>query len=88
MCDCSLVGDCVGIDASLRAQVWAKYATTAKLLAKEGESEGVPLGKYLCSTIVENAPMMADLLGVVPVVWLNTYVVLLALLWWKRFVSV
>jgi hypothetical protein len=48
-------------------QVWEKYTATANLLRKEGmDSDGVPAGKLLCSTIAENEGMMRELLGVEP----------------------
>eukprot|EP00744_Colponema_vietnamica_P025989 GILI01038418.1.p2 GENE.GILI01038418.1~~GILI01038418.1.p2 ORF type:complete len:184 (-),score=47.97 GILI01038418.1:33-584(-) len=40
-------------------EVWEKYAAACRLLLAEG-------GKILCSTIAENADMMAELLGVAP----------------------
>ena len=39
--------------------VWRKYATTAKLLLAPG-------GRVLASTVAENAPLMAELLGAKP----------------------
>jgi len=39
----------------ITSDVWQNYATTAKLLLKEG-------GKVICTTIAENAGIMRDLL--------------------------
>jgi hypothetical protein len=39
--------------------VWEQYAITAKALLAPG-------GRLLCTTIAENAPMMAEILGVAP----------------------
>ena len=44
-------------------EVWEKYTTTAKALLKPG-------GKVLASTIQENAPLMKELLGVTPQVFM------------------
>ena len=45
--------------------VWRKYAETAKLLLRPGNDEnGVPLGKVVCTTILENAALLEDILGV------------------------
>lgn len=38
----------------ITSDVWQKYATTAKLLLKEG-------GKVICTTIAENEAIMQDL---------------------------
>ena len=55
------VFDLVVIDPPfITREVWEKYAISARLLARPGDS------KYLCSTIAENAEMMAEILGVVP----------------------
>ncbi|CAK0837635.1 unnamed protein product [Prorocentrum cordatum] len=48
-------------------EVWSKYATTAKLLMKQGaDDRGCPLGRLLCTSIAENAPMLRELLGIEP----------------------
>lgn len=63
-------------------EVWEKYATTMRLLAKQpvadgddaaassggagGEAKDEPPCRYLVSTIAENAEMMEELLGVKP----------------------
>jgi EEF1A lysine methyltransferase 1 len=50
-------------------EVWEKYAAACKVLAKKGEtSEGVPLGKVILTTVIENAAFLKDLLGATPTV--------------------
>mmetsp|Transcript_49922 Transcript_49922/g.139769 ORF Transcript_49922/g.139769 Transcript_49922/m.139769 type:complete len:438 (+) Transcript_49922:50-1363(+) len=48
-------------------EVWSKYAITTRLLLKQGaDDRGVPLGRLLCTSIAENAPMLNELLGIEP----------------------
>lgn len=50
--------------------VWRKYAETAKLLLRPGVDEnGVPLGKVVCTTVIENAEVLNEILGVTPTVF-------------------
>jgi EEF1A lysine methyltransferase 1 len=47
--------------------VWRKYAESASLLLRPGNDEnGVPLGKLVCTTILENASLLKDILGIEP----------------------
>ena len=44
--------------------VWRKYAETARLLLKPGtDANNVPLGKAVCTTVIENEPLLTELLG-------------------------
>jgi hypothetical protein len=47
--------------------VWKKYAETAELLLKPGNDEnGVPLGKVVLTTVIENADLLKEILGASP----------------------
>jgi hypothetical protein len=47
--------------------VWRKYAETAKLLLRPGVDEnGVPLGKVVLTTVIENAELLKEILGATP----------------------
>ena len=55
---------CAVIDPPfITADVWKKYAETAKLLLRPG-------GLVVLTTVIENAPLLTDLFGVRPHVWL------------------
>ncbi len=48
-------------------EVWEKYAKTAALLLKSGkDSNGIPFGKVILTTVMENAPFLNAMFGVVP----------------------
>ena len=62
--DCKGAFSLVVIDPPfITREVWAQYARTARLLLAPG-------GRLLCTTIAENAPMMAELLDVRPTAFL------------------
>ena len=45
-------------------EVWQKYATTTKLLMKQGTAtDGSPAGKVILTTVAENADLLNRLLG-------------------------
>ena len=55
---------CAVIDPPfITADVWKKYAETARILLRPG-------GLVVLTTVIENAPLLADLFGVRPRVWL------------------
>mgnify|MGYP002833687592 CR=1 FL=1 len=62
-----LLGKCdmVVIDPPfIVSEVWMKYAETSKLLLKEGKDDkGVPLGKAVMTTVIENAVLLKEQLG-------------------------
>ena len=47
-------------------EVWEKYTEASKILLTK-DDEGNMTGRLLCTTVVENAPFMAELLGVRPI---------------------
>jgi len=67
----SLLGQCdmVVVDPPfITHEVWRKYGETANLLLKKGvdESTGAQLGKVILTTVIENAPLLEELLGAKP----------------------
>lgn len=50
-------------------EVWQKYAITAKLLLKEGVNEdGIPNGKVIGTTVIENSSFLNEILNIQPTV--------------------
>ena len=49
-------------------EVWEKYVDACKLLLTK-DDEGNLTGKLLCTTVVENAPFMKELLDVRPIAY-------------------
>ncbi len=51
-------------------EVWEKYADAVKLLIKTGpaKEDGSPAGKVILTTVIENAPLLNELLGASPTV--------------------
>lgn len=60
--------DMVVIDPPfITREVWEKYALTTKLLVKEGvDDAGIPRGKVIGTTVIENEELLRELLGIVP----------------------
>lgn len=44
-------------------EVWNKYADAAKLLLKTGHTETETPSKVICTTILENEPLLKELFG-------------------------